>query len=496
MSVDGIKSELWSAGEAAAATGGHSTLPWLARGVSIDSRAVVAGDLFVALKGPNFDGHAFVADALAKGAVAALVSVRPGDVGEGAPLLVVGDTLDALRMLGQAARRRTSAKVIAVTGSVGKTGVKEALLSCLADQAPTYATVGSLNNHWGVPLSLARLPAYCRFGVFELGMNHAGEIGQLSRMVRPDVGLITIVAPAHMEFFSSLEAIADAKAELFEGMDGDGVSILNHDNPQFQRLQAVALGRGIRQIWSFGHDERADARVLGYSSGADGSVVTAVIAGEPIRYVVSLPGAHWVMNSLAVLLGVRALGGDVHAAALSLAALAPVKGRGTRKRIIFKQGAFTLIDESYNASPAAMSAAFSVLASTEPESGGRRLVVLGDMRELGERSDDFHADLLAPLVEAGVDGVFCSGPHMAALFERLPARMRGCYAADSMALIPEVVRAVRAGDVVLVKGSAGSRMGAVVSALASLDANNASNANNDSGKWESCRSAAPAVATA
>ncbi len=460
---------LWTAQEAVAATGGRSDRPWQAGGVSIDSRTVTPGDLFVALQGPNFDGHDFVAKAFAAGAAAVMVARRPDGLAPNLPVLEVADTLAALEALGRHARERSRAKVIAVTGSVGKTGTKEALLKCLAAEGPSYATQGSLNNHWGVPLSLARLPADCRFAVFELGMNHAGEIGPLSRLVRPDVGVITTIEPAHMEFFASLEAIADAKAELFEGVVADGCAVLNRDNGQFGRLLAAARGSGLANVKSFGADPRADARILECSVHATCSVVTVQIAGERLHYCVSLPGRHWVSNSLAVLLAVQAVGADLHGAARVLGQLAPVKGRGTRKRIHLNQGSFTLIDESYNASPAAMAAAFQVLGETDPGAGGRRIAVLGDMRELGARSDAYHAALAEPLTEAGVDLVFCAGEHMAALFQRLPHGARGGWAETSVGLIPMVIEAVRGGDVVLIKGSAGSKMAPLVSALTDLE---------------------------
>jgi UDP-N-acetylmuramoyl-tripeptide--D-alanyl-D-alanine ligase len=474
---------LWTAGDAAAAVGGDGGLPghetavggagglgpWQATGVSIDSRTVTPGDLFVALRGPSFDGHDFVARAFAAGAVAALVSRQPpGLTASDGALLMVPDTLTALADLGRAARARSRARVIAVTGSVGKTGVKEALATCLAGQGATYATAGNLNNHWGVPLSLSRLPASCRFAVFELGMNHAGEIGPLARLVRPDVGVITTIEPAHMEFFASLAAVADAKAELFEGMTASGIAVLNRDNGQFERLAAAARFRGIGAIRGFGGHPGAEARVLECAMDADGSVVVAEIRGEPVTYRVSLPGRHWVINSLAVLLAAEAAGADLSTAAGCLGHLAPVRGRGSRRRFPLTQGSFTLIDESYNASPAAMVAAFQVLAQTDPESHGRRIAVLGDMLELGEQADAFHAGLAGPLTAAGADLVFCCGPHSAALLPHLPAARRGGWTADSAGLAPLVAAAVRDGDVVLVKGSAGSRMARVVAALAGL----------------------------
>ena len=464
-------SDLWTSEAAAAATGGTNTASWTASGVSIDSRTVAAGDLFVALKGPNFDGHGFVAKALAAGASAALVSERPEGVAADAPLLVCADTFTALEALGRAGRARAAGRIIAITGSVGKTGTKEALARVLAEQAPSYATEGSLNNHWGVPLSLARLPAEYRFGIFELGMNHAGEIGPLSRMVRPEVGLITTVAPAHLEFFASVEAIADAKAELFEGLEPGGTAILPRDNPHFDRLAAAARAAGVSEIQGFGEGAGSTARLVSCRCGAESSAVEIEIAGVRLAYTLSLPGRHLVMNSLGVLLAARAAGADLQAAARTLGTLPPVKGRGVRRRIALKDGgAFTLIDESYNASPAAMEASFQVAGAVATGSAGRRIAVLGDMRELGDASDALHAALAAPLTAAGFDLAFCCCPHMKALYDALPAHVRGAYTPDAVALAPLVAAAVRDGDVVLVKGSAGSRMGGVVGALAALDA--------------------------
>ncbi|AWK87512.1 UDP-N-acetylmuramoylalanyl-D-glutamyl-2,6-diaminopimelate--D-alanyl-D-alanine ligase [Azospirillum thermophilum] len=463
------KPVLWTARDAAAATNGQATRPWTATGVSIDSRKVAPGDLFVALKGPNFDGHDFVAGALEAGAAAAMVSAVPAGVPGDAPLLAVEDTLAALGDLGTMGRLRCRARVIGVTGSVGKTGTKEALRHVLSAQAATYATEGSLNNHWGVPLSLARLPADSAYGVFELGMNHAGELGPLSRLVKPDVALITTVEAVHLEFFDSVEAIADAKAEIFEGMSPNGIAVLNRDNPHFGRLLAAARTQGLSRIWSFGSHADAEARLVDASLHATCSAVTAVIKGERLQYSLALPGRHWVMNSLGVLLAARALGADVAAAARALSSLQPVKGRGTRRRIQTARGAFTLIDESYNASPAAMAATFEVLGKIDPGAGGRRVAVLGDMRELGERADALHAGLAEPLRAAHVDTVYCCGPHMRALFDRLPAAMRGGWSETSAGLAPIVADAVRGGDVVVVKGSLGSRTGLVVEALAALD---------------------------
>lgn len=459
---------LWTAEDAAAATGGQATgTPWRATGVSIDSRTVTPGDLFIAIKGPNFDGHGFVAQALEKGAAAALVSDVPPGVAGDAPLLAVDDTMAAMTDLGRRARVRTRARVIGVTGSVGKTGTKEALRHVLSAQGPTFATEGSLNNHWGVPLSLARMPADSAYAVFEMGMNHAGELGPLSRLVHPQVAVITTVEPAHMEFFPSVEAVADAKAEIFEGMEPGGVAVLNRDNAHFARLLAAARTQGLT-IKSFGTHAEADARLIAADLGPDDTRVSAGVMGDAVDYTIALPGRHWVMNSLAVLLAVKAAGGDVHAAARSFATLPAVKGRGVRTRVETARGAFTLIDESYNASPAAMEAAFAVLGRLTPAGGGRRVAVLGDMREMGDKADSLHTGLAPALLAAGIGAVYCCGPHMRALFDTLPAAVRGGWEEDSAALAPLVAGHVTDGDVVLVKGSAGSRMGRVVEALNAL----------------------------
>ncbi len=470
MTALDVPRPLWTADAVATATGGRAVgRPWQAGGVSIDSRSLKPGELFVALKGPTFDGHDFAAAALRAGAAAALVARRPDGLPADAPLAVVDDTFEGLQALGRFARLHCAAPIVGVTGSVGKTGTKEALIRCLAAQGKTFGTTGSLNNHWGVPLSLARLPHDVDYGVFELGMNHAGEIAALTRQVRPDVAVITTVEAVHLEHFASIEGIADAKAEIFEGMMPNGTAILNADNAHIARLTAHAERQGLTRIWRFGAAPDADARLIDCSLHATCSAVTAVIKRERLQFCIALPGKHWVMNSLAVLLAVHAAGADMATAARALATLQPVKGRGTRQRISLRQGSFTLIDESYNASPVAMAAAFSVLGKLDPGAGGRRIAVLGDMLELGADADAFHAGLWEPLRAAEVDQVFCCGPRMRALFERVPHDRRGGYADDSRALAPAVAASVQGGDVVMVKGSLGSRMARVVQALLALD---------------------------
>ena len=456
---------LWTASEADAATGGHSARDWSARGVSIDSRTVAAGDLFVALVGPEFDGHEFVADALAKGAAAAIVSRVPGGIAADAPLLVVADTQAALDALGRAARQRTAAIVVGVTGSVGKTGTKEALRRAFERQGRTAASAGSLNNQWGVPLSLARMPRDTAFGVFEMGMNHSGEIDALTRLVRPEIALITAVEPVHLGFFASVEAIADAKAEIFNAMGPRGAAILNRDNPHYARLAAAAQEKGIVRILGFGAHAEASVRLIDCHLYATASAVTASVMGEIVDYCIAIPGRHWVMNSLAVLAAVKAAGGDVGAAAASLGTAAAMEGRGKRHKLQVRGGTADLIDESYNASPASMRAAIDVLAANVPEKGGRRIAVLGDMLELGEASATLHAGLAEPLKEARVDLVFTVGSEMRALHDALPKSQRGAHAASAAEMAELLPARLVAGDVVTVKGSFGSRMREIVARL-------------------------------
>jgi UDP-N-acetylmuramoyl-tripeptide--D-alanyl-D-alanine ligase len=456
---------LWTGRELVAATGGTLRRDFAANGISIDSRTVMAGDLFVALQGPNFDGHAFIADALAKGAAGALVAAAPAGFARDAPLLVVADTLVALTALGRAARQRSRAKIIAVTGSVGKTGTKEALRVVLGDQGLTHASVGSFNNQWGVPLSLARMPRDADFGIFELGMNHAGELAELSLLARPHVALITTIEVAHLGYFASLEAIAEAKAEIFDGVEPGGVAVLNRDNAFFDHLATVARRRGITRIIDFGEHDEAAIRLLDCRLGETASDVTASVMGEVVDYTIALPGRHWVMNGLAVLAVVRAVDGRVDAAATALARLTGLPGRGRRQTVALSGGSFDLIDESYNASPAAVRAAIAVLASATAAPGGRRIAVLGNMLELGADSGRLHAELAAPLIAADIALVFTVGDDMAHLHAALPERMRGAHCATAVEMAPIIAAALRPGDVVTVKGSLGTRMSVIVKHL-------------------------------
>lgn len=456
---------LWSAVEAEAATGGQATKAWQAAGVSIDSRTVVPGDLFIALVGPHFDGHRFVADALAKGAAAAVIALRPQDLPADAPLLLVSDTQRALEDLGRAARTRSRAAIIAVTGSVGKTGTKEALRQALGRQGRAFASAGSLNNQWGVPLSLSRLPSDADYGIFELGMNHPGEIDALTRMVRPHAAIVTTIEPAHLGFFPSVEAIADAKAEIFVGVEPYGAAILNRDNPFYERLAEAARRHGIARVIGFGTHETAAVRLIACHLHATASAVTASVVGETIDYSISLPGRHWVMNSLAVLAAVKAVGGDVGAAAGAMATLCALEGRGRRYRLEIPGGTIELIDESYNASPASMRAALSVLGAIEPNDGGRRIAVLGDMLELGTDAPRLHAELAEPLLAADVALTFTLGEEMRALDRALPAQRQGGHATSVAELREMLLSELKPSDVITVKGSHGSRLYELVAEL-------------------------------
>ncbi len=466
---------LWSAAEAAAATSGEIRGDWQGvTGVSIDTRTIQRGELFVALAGENRDGHEFVAKALQVGAGAALVARVPEGVAEDAPLLIVGDTLDALCAFGAAARARTQAKVIAVTGSVGKTSTKDMLRAMLAAQARVHAAEKSYNNHWGVPLTLARMPADTQFAVIEMGMNHAGEIKPLSLLARPHVALITTVEAVHLAQFPSVEAIADAKAEVFAGLEPGGVAVLNRDNPHFQRLASQA---GDAQILSFGA-AGANLRLERACVGGSSTVVKASIDGQPMTFKLGAPGAHFALNAVAALGCVKAAGGDLARAGLAIAQWIPPEGRGRRWRIDLGpagiDGEVTLIDDSYNANPASMRAALTVLAAAPVRDGigriaqGRRIAFLGDMLELGPTADQLHA-ALAKLDDLDrIDQIHLTGPSMRALHSALPTEKRGEWFEDSGKLAERARRMVDAGDVCMVKGSLGMAMRRVVDAIKAL----------------------------
>lgn len=455
---------LWTAAELTEATNGRTSGNWTVSGISIDTRTLDPGDLFVALVGPSFDGHDFAASALEKGAAAVIVA-RELDGIDRDRQLVVEDTFDALQAIGSAARRRTDVKVIAVTGSVGKTGVKEAIAHALTRQGATHATQGNLNNHIGLPLTLARMPKSTRFAVLELGMSAAGEIEALSQLANPDVALITTIAPAHLEFFPSVEAIADAKAEIFLGLVAGGTAILPRDNEQYPRLLDQARQVNAERIVSFGAHDGAEYRLVDVVTKDDGIHVVADIQGRDIRLDLTMRGEHQAINACAVLGAVHAVGADVEAAAKSLADIKPMTGRGATSEIPCPGGTFRLIDESYNASPASMAAAILTLGQTPIEPGGRRIAVLGDMLELGPASDELHGDLVEPILMAGIDLVFSSGQGTACLMNLLPSRKLGGWASDANKLAPQVLTAICPGDIILVKGSLGSRMRDVVDYL-------------------------------
>lgn len=462
-----MSSELWTAQDAARATGGRlvGDDAWAARGVSIDTRTLEPGDLFVALKDVR-DGHDFLAQAFVSGAAAALISDESRADGFG-PMLVVSDVLEALRKLGEAGRERSAAKRVAVTGSVGKTSTKEALAVCLSASGQTHRSVKSYNNHWGVPLTLARMPRQSRYGVFEIGMNHRGEILPLTKLVRPHAALVTTIAPAHVENLGSLEAVADEKGDIYAGLEPAGAALVPNEAPHASRLIDAAERNGATLI-RFGREAECEARLLRFDMDENGSTAEAEILGRAIRYRIGVEGAHWALNSVAALAAADVVGADLDAAAHALEHLRAFDGRGVAARIEAPFGAFMLVDDAYNANPASMAAAFATLGARRPGDGGRRIAALGDMLELGSDERAYHAGLAAPLQQAGVELVFAAGPRMAALMEALPPSMRGGYAETADALIPVIAGSLRAGDIVLVKGSNGSKMSRVVSALSRL----------------------------
>ncbi|MFY9624989.1 MAG: UDP-N-acetylmuramoylalanyl-D-glutamyl-2,6-diaminopimelate--D-alanyl-D-alanine ligase [Rhodoplanes sp.] len=435
-------------------------------GISIDSRTIAPGEAFFAIAGDRHDGHDFVTAALDKGAGLAVVAAeKRAALPANAPLLVVADVLEALRDLARAARARSNAKIAAITGSVGKTSTKEALRLALRADGETHASSASFNNHWGVPLSLARMPETARYGVFEIGMNHPGEITPLTWLVRPHVAVVTAVEPVHLEFFDGIAGIADAKAEIFLGVEPGGAAVLNRDNPYFARLKRRATQAGIAHIVGFGEHARAQARLIKCVVQPDGSTVEADILGNRVAYRIGAPGRHLVLNSLAVLAAASLLGADLALGALALAQQTPAPGRGVRLPIEVPGGTALLIDESYNANPTSMRAALALLGDAPLGPRGRRIAVLGDMLELGPAGADLHRELAAPIAAHTIDLVFCAGPLMAALWEALPANRRGAYAATAEDLEAEVAGALRAGDAIMVKGSLGSRMGPIVKSL-------------------------------
>ncbi len=450
-------SALWTPKDLLAATGGMLRGPFSANGISIDSRSVKPGQIFVALVGEYGDGHAHVATALANGASGAMVHLLPDDVGDDARLLMTADTFRALHDLGRFARARFEGRLVAVTGSVGKTTTKEMLRTILQAQAKTWAAEASHNNHWGVPLTLARMPAHARYAVAEIGMNHAGEIAPLARLARPHVAVITNIAATHIGHLGSIEAIADEKASIANGLEPDGILLLPADSPQFARMAASCTAR----VETFGTSADATHRLLSAKPDADGTDMVVSIAGDEIAFRLGAPGLHMAMNALAALAAANALGADPFDGAVALAQFTPGAGRGLRRSIAVAEGTGTLLDESYNASTISVCAALSLLGLVP---AARRIAVLGDMLELGEVGPQEHIGL-APDVVANADLVFTCGPLMQGLHDVIPAAKRGAHMPDSATLAPLVLRALRPGDAILIKGSLGSRMKIVVDAI-------------------------------
>ncbi|MEI9994945.1 MAG: UDP-N-acetylmuramoylalanyl-D-glutamyl-2,6-diaminopimelate--D-alanyl-D-alanine ligase [Rhizomicrobium sp.] len=448
---------LWTSEEAQGATLGIPGRAFEVDGLSIDTRTLRKGDLFVALKGDSRDGHDFVKAAFDAGAGAALVSRDPPGLGAGAALLTVANTQRGLEDLARAARARSSAKIVGVTGSAGKTTTKELLRVALGALGTTHCSAASYNNHWGVPLSLAALPRDAKYGVFEIGMNHFGEIRSLVGFVQPHVALVTTIAPAHLEFFGTCEAIADAKSEIFEGLSPGGAAILPADSPYADRLGARARQAHVGRILKFGEKPGSDARLIAYEESADGCHVKADICGTPVEFRIGAPGRHIAGNAVAALLVVALLDGDVLNAAAALKDFAALKGRGAR----FAAGDVDVIDESYNANPASMAAALALLGAAK----GRRIAVLGDMLEMGPDGASHHAGLAVPLEAARADLVFLCGAQMKSLWDVLPTARRGAWTQTSAELAPLLTAALKAGDTVLVKGSLGSKMAVIVDAL-------------------------------
>jgi UDP-N-acetylmuramoyl-tripeptide--D-alanyl-D-alanine ligase len=459
-------SALWSLRQIAAATGGVASGDAAITGVSIDTRTLQPGDLFVALKDVR-DGHVFVGDAIAKGAAAALVSRDVAGVA-GDKLIKVRDVQTALEALGRARRADVTARVAAVTGSVGKTSTKEALRHLLELQGRTHASAASYNNLWGVPLSLARMPRDTQYGIFEIGMNHAGEITPLTAQVRPHVAIVTMVAAVHLEHFDSVAGIADAKGEIFSGLEPGGVAVINGDIEWTGRLKDHASKAKPSRVITYGRAPSCDVRLTDLRLGEDGSDVAVTLFGKALRYRVGAAGDHWALNSLGVLAAIASLDADAERAAADMASLSALSGRGARQRITTAKGAFDLIDESYNANPLSMAVSIATLGRAKPAPGGRRIAVLGDMLELGPTAGELHAGLAKPLGEHGIDLVFASGPLMNHLWAAIAERQRGGYAGASSEIARAVADTVRAGDVVMVKGSNGSKMRLVVEALKAL----------------------------
>jgi len=464
MSALWTLSEIRNTAPAAVQTPGQARGDTVVSGISIDTRTLQPGDLFIALQGEKIDGAKFVDDAFARGSTAAIASAQYNGPNKD-KVFIVSDALKALEQLAAAARARTNAKIITVTGSVGKTSTKEMLAHVLSVAGRTHATIGNLNNHIGLPLTLARMPRDTEFAVLEMGMNHADEIAPLSTLARPHIAIITTVDAVHLEHFPNVEAIADAKAEIFAGMQPGGTAILNRDNPYYMRLLGHAHAHQLK-VLNFGRVFECDAQVLETALSETQTQVRARIGATEIHYTINAPGAHWVLNSLAVLLAATAAGADLKISAARLATIIPPAGRGTMKKIRLPDGGeITLMDESYNASPASVAASLKTLGQMKPGAQGRRIAALGDMLELGAHAPALHRQLASHVIESGADLLFCCGPLMQELFNQMPPSLRGEWAADSALLAAALPEYLRDGDVVLVKGSHGMKMAVILQAL-------------------------------
>lgn len=459
---------LWTTQELLAATGGalvgNITRPM--NGVSIDSRSIASGDIFVSIKGDAHDGHAYAVAALKAGASVAVVSHPTDEMKTAGPVLQVsGDPLRALEAMGRAARKWNRGKSIAVTGSVGKTSTKEMLRLALSASGQTHSSAASFNNHWGVPLTLARFPHSAAYGVFEIGMNHGGEITPLVGMVEPNIALITTIAASHLGNFKSLDEIAEAKSEIFSGVVKGGTAIINRDNHYFEFLKSRAHTFGIKNVIGFGSYNQSQVRLKQVALHATCSCISADVMGEDVTFKLGVPGLHMVSNALGVLAAVKLLGADLARACLALAEAQPAKGRGGQELLSIGNGNLLLLDESYNANPESMVAAFNLLNTVSKHRKGRKIAVLGDMLELGQFSADLHRGLTKALDEAGVNLLYAAGPMMRELWHAVPPSMQGLYCETTQGLIDPLAAALKAGDSVVIKGSYGSKMGLVVEAL-------------------------------
>jgi UDP-N-acetylmuramoyl-tripeptide--D-alanyl-D-alanine ligase len=458
---------LWETADMIAAMNGRpmGQMPLTVSGISIDSRAIAPNDAFFAIKGDRVDGHDYANIAAANGAALLVVSETklPAMGSIPAPKIVVRDVLEALEKLGNAARERARGKIIAVTGSVGKTTTKEMLRQVLSSCGKVHYSPASFNNHWGVPLTLARLPREADYGVFEIGMNHPNEIRPLVKMVRPHVAIVTTIAAAHLGNFSGLEEIAAAKSEIFEGLTPDGYALINRDNAQFDFLENAALNLGVAHIVSFGAHPKADFRLVDYLQDGERAFFWAMIGGRTIEVAINAPGRHIAENAVAVLAASYLVGADMLRVVPAFASVSAAKGRGERVRLALPDGEFTLIDESYNANPASMRAAIELLASAETD--GRRIAVLGDMLEMGEFSAELHRELAEPLEKSGINDIWLAGPDMAYLRDVIGDDRDVVYRAGADDLSAYVLENVRPGDVLMVKSSKGTGFGRIVAAL-------------------------------